>query len=245
MQPPEHPNSAQSASVVAAQPSATVVVMRDTPQGGWDCLMMQRRGRDFLGGSWVFPGGRIDAGDYPPSRDLEEAARRAAVRETREESGLALEAAALVHFSHWTTPEESPKRYATWFFCAHLEEVEGEGGKVTVTPCPREMHDYRWLHPAEAMEEQRRGRLQIPPPTFVTLHQLAAYPSAAAACSALREQPVAQFHPRLEFCGEDLCLLYEGDAGYPHRDPQASGARHRLWMPKEGPWRYQNTKEDI
>ena len=71
----------------------------------------------FHGGAWVFPGGRIDPDDYADTPDdLVAAARRGAVREAKEEAGVDVDPEALVHLSNWTTPEISPKRFATWFF---------------------------------------------------------------------------------------------------------------------------------
>ena len=62
-----------------AVPAATVVVLRDGPDGP-EVLMLQRdQGLSFAGGMWVFPGGRIDPEDHPepgPPDDLEAAARR-------------------------------------------------------------------------------------------------------------------------------------------------------------------------
>src|SRR5215510_3856119 len=99
------------------RPAATACILRDTDDG-LEVLMVRRATKlDFHGGAWVFPGGRIDEGDYRETDDdLVSAARRAAARETLEEAGLAVEVDSMVHVSNWTTPEISPKRFATWFF---------------------------------------------------------------------------------------------------------------------------------
>ena len=102
---------------VEAAPAATVVVLRDGVKGLEVLLGRRSSNLAFHGGAWVFPGGRIDPEDYAGApADLEAAARRAAVREAKEEAGVDVVAATLVHFSNWTTPEISPKRFATWFF---------------------------------------------------------------------------------------------------------------------------------
>src|SRR4029079_17015317 len=75
-------------------PSATVVIMRDGASGV-ETLMVQRNVElSFHGGSWVFPGGRIDPIDRMRARtdDVVEAARQAAIREAEEEAGVRLEA---------------------------------------------------------------------------------------------------------------------------------------------------------
>lgn len=81
-----------------ARQAATLVIFRDRPGGPAELLMMERsRSMDFAGGALVFPGGAVDAADadlsarfggaLPPDEAM---ARVAAIRETLEESGLAL-----------------------------------------------------------------------------------------------------------------------------------------------------------
>ncbi|GIS20124.1 MAG: hypothetical protein CM15mP120_20400 [Pseudomonadota bacterium] len=53
---------------------------------------------------WVFPGGKIDAEDYPTADDVDGAARAAAARETEEEAGLSVSAEEFVQIAHWTPP---------------------------------------------------------------------------------------------------------------------------------------------
>ncbi|MAO05606.1 NUDIX domain-containing protein [Citromicrobium bathyomarinum] len=79
-------------------PAATVVIFRHAPDGGAPQILMQVRSRSlaFAGGMAVFPGGRVDPSDYDLAReagyvDIDEAAHQiAAIRETLEETGLAL-----------------------------------------------------------------------------------------------------------------------------------------------------------
>src|SRR4051812_44581262 len=76
------------------RPAATVIIVRDGAEGpeSLETLLVRRSaGLAFHGGSWVFPGGRIDDEDFPataaggPDRgaDAEAAARAAALREAR------------------------------------------------------------------------------------------------------------------------------------------------------------------
>ena len=82
-----------------AIPAATVVIFRDNQAGGAPEILMQIRSKTmkFAGGMAVFPGGRVDDADFAlaGSQDfgmpVDEAAHQiAAVRETLEETGLAL-----------------------------------------------------------------------------------------------------------------------------------------------------------
>ena len=86
-------------------PAATVVIFRNCPRGGPpELLMVQRsKGMRFAGGATVFPGGRIDPEDRKLAAQLlpdmvpeEAAARVAAMRETLEETGLAIAVDGLV-----------------------------------------------------------------------------------------------------------------------------------------------------
>ncbi len=80
-------------------PAATVVIFRDGPAGGQPEILMTIRSREmvFAGGMAVFPGGRVDPADFELGAmmggplDPDEAAHQvAAVRETLEETGLAI-----------------------------------------------------------------------------------------------------------------------------------------------------------
>ena len=97
-------------------PAATVVLVRDGDTGLETLLVQRRQSVKHMGGTWVFPGGKVDEADYPADRDEYRAALNAAIRETQEEAGLSLSADQLVYLSHWTTPEGAKKRFATWFF---------------------------------------------------------------------------------------------------------------------------------
>ena len=138
--------------MVEAAPAATVVLLRDGVTG-LEVLLARRSSKlAFHGGAWVFPGGRIDPEDYANDRDdLEAAARRAAVREAKEEAGVDVDGGALVHLSNWTTPEVSPKRFATWFFAGPVAggtEV-ADGGETEAL---------QWFGPEEALVAAcRRG----------------------------------------------------------------------------------------
>src|SRR6185503_18112817 len=75
-------------------PAATLVVIRDRPEGPPELLMVERaKEMAFAGGALVFPGGRIDDGDRALAADFPleyGAARIAAIRETLEETAVAV-----------------------------------------------------------------------------------------------------------------------------------------------------------
>jgi len=80
-------------------PAATIIIFRNCPDGREPEILMTVRSRNmvFAGGMAVFPGGRVDPSDYALAEEVggdvpaDEAAHQiAAIRETLEETGLAL-----------------------------------------------------------------------------------------------------------------------------------------------------------
>jgi 8-oxo-dGTP pyrophosphatase MutT (NUDIX family) len=220
--------------------AATVIVLRDAPVGSGtsapEILMLQRAGKlVFHGGSWVFPGGRVDDADTVPG-DAEATARRAAVRECREEAGLSLSPQELVPVSHWTTPVGRPRRFSTWFFAAVVDTEAATPVDVVVDGSEIEAH--RWLTAEDALRERESGELDLPPPTFVTLWILRAFKTTAEVCAFFRASPPTVYLPRPYEVEDGLLSLYQGDAAYDGGSVDAPGPRHRLHMRTSG-WRYE------
>ena len=151
-------------------PAATVVLVRQSPkEADLEVLLLQRNSRlVFHGGHWVFPGGRIDDKDYDnPDRELEyPAALRAAVRETKEESGIEINEEQLIHVAHWTTPPKLPRRFCTWFFICPLFDL------VSVTVDNDEILDHKWISPRNAIAEAKAEEWVLPRPTMTTLSDI-------------------------------------------------------------------------
>lgn len=220
-------------TVAAPHPSATVVLMRDGEQGV-EILMVQRnQGLSFHGGAWVFPGGRIDAEDLALARPghLLDAARHAAAREAREEAGIVVEAAELVPFSEWVTPEVLPKRFRTWFFAARVREAAGvrvDGGEVVA---------HSWVTAESALLGHRSGRIDLPHPTWFTLTSLREHRRVDDALAALAAAELVVFRPRLHPIEGGTLSLFEGDVAYDGGDVDAPGPRHRLYAANND-WSY-------
>jgi 8-oxo-dGTP pyrophosphatase MutT (NUDIX family) len=213
--------------------AATVILLRDGPEG-LETLMLRRNSKlAFAGGMWVFPGGRVDPEDRigVAAEDELGAARRAAVREALEEAGLAITEDALVPFSHWTPPDIAPKRFLTWFFVAGTF-----AGDVSIDL--GEIHEQAWMRPAHALERRDALEIELMPPTYVTLDRLAAFPDVASALAGARDSTPERFVTRFAQTTEGGVALWHGDAGYESGDAACTGARHRLWMLASG-WRYE------
>lgn len=212
------------------KPSATVVVLR-TGADPLEVLLLERAGPSR---PWVFPGGKLDSADRSPGRGIPEVLRRTAVRELREEAGLALAPEALLPISRWITPEISPRRFDTLFFVARVQgdaPVRVDGGEIA---------SHRWLAPRAALAAHGASQLRLAPPTFVTLSWFAAFDDVDAAMAALSGAPLVTFRPRIHSIPDGACILYPGDAGYDAGDIDRPGPRHRLWTEPSG-WRYERT----
>ena len=205
-------------------PAATVVLVRDGEEGV-EVLMVRRSDdlRNFRG-MWVFPGGRIDSGDYAGGSDVYRAALNAAVRETAEEAGMQIDGDHLFPLSRWTAPVDAPKRFDTWFFIGVIAEQQD------VVVDGAEIMEHRWIQPAAVLADHAAGELRMMPPTFVSLVEVDKYGSCAALLAAMQNLEAFHFTPRVVVLGEALHFLYRGDVGFETGDAGIKGLRHRCIM---------------
>jgi 8-oxo-dGTP pyrophosphatase MutT (NUDIX family) len=220
-------------SGVEPYPAATVVLLRDG-ESGLEVLLGRRSSRlTFRGGAWVFPGGKIDPEDYADAPDdVDAAARRAAVREAKEEAGVDVDAEALVHLSNWTTPEISPKRFATWFFAGPV----GGGNEVADGA---ETEALQWFAPDEALAARAAGEIELAPPQYVTLLVLREFETVAAAMASIAAGEIVDFTPRFHMVeGDGAICVYVEDVAYEDLGLlDTPGPRHRLYLREDG-WEY-------
>lgn len=175
----------------APVPAATVVIAREGgAAGGIELLFLLRSARlVFHGGHWVFPGGRLDPADYDAADNHLEypAARRAAVRETREEAGIEISAEGLIHTAHWTTPPRLPRRFSTWFFLYPLRE------EVIVRVDNKEILDFRWLTPEQALQATADKDFELPSPTLTTVRDLLGHDSLDSLLASVTDGNIRVF----------------------------------------------------
>lgn len=218
-------------------PSATVIVARERA-AALEVLMLRRaESLRFIGGMWVFPGGRVDDADVTTAgqagvttelrrrwsgrfRTLEGstlgeretiALHLAAARETQEEAGLRLAVSELVYFSHWITPAVSARRFDTHFFIAAMPE--GQAVRLD----ERESSASKWVSLGEMP-----GSAELPegllPPTYLTLRDLAAshrrHGSLAALLRAEAMREVPAILPFARVAGQVWDMLMPWDADY-------------------------------
>ncbi|MEW5992692.1 MAG: NUDIX domain-containing protein [Chloroflexota bacterium] len=160
----------------------------------------------------VFPGGRVDPADSSSAAlaaaGLSETAAAthlglglapdggmtprdalahhvAAVRETAEETGIAIRASELIALTRWVTPPSLPRRFDVRFFAAVVPagtEVVGGSEEVAGTT---------WISPAGALDAAAAGRIELWQPTFVTLQQLDGLDDADTLRAAFEPGPTA------------------------------------------------------
>jgi len=211
-----------SAAHNVPRPAATVILLREV-LGELQVLLVQRaRELAVHAGAWVFPGGSVDPQDLRDG-DVVAGARRAAVREALEEAGISLSEHELLPYSHWTTPENLPRRFATSFFLARVipdVEVRVDGGEIRA---------HRWMTPGAALATAARGEMTLPPPTFVSLTRLAGFSMWTDVLDAVQGTQPEAFFPRRRKTADAEVMLYHGDVAYEGgAELDAPGARHRL-----------------
>ena len=95
-------------------PAASVVLVRDAPNGIEVFMLERHLNSDFVGGAYVFPGGKVDARDHkmPPHTVAPgvDPYQVAAARETFEEAGILLASAG--HDSTISSIDTKPARQA-------------------------------------------------------------------------------------------------------------------------------------
>ena len=223
---------------IEVRPASTVVLLRDTIDGLETLLLKRNKALVFAGGAWVFPGGSVDPEDFEAGDgSIANATRVAAAREAHEESGLSPKLQDMVLLSHWTTPVGEPRRFSTWIYAAPVAddvEVVIDGGEI---------HDSRWLSVRDAAAEHESGNLAMLPPTYFTLLGLLRYSSVAQMVAKERSSPVPEVFPVFANAGDQVMVMFRGDAGYESADGSLPGARHRAVL-RHKCWHYQYLNVD-
>ncbi|MFL6288883.1 MAG: NUDIX hydrolase [Actinomycetes bacterium] len=172
------------------RPAATVVLLRDGPDGLEVWLQERAAALAFAAGMYVFPGGRVDDDEatssvvHDVSREQEvwgdegadtvRAHLAAAVRETHEESGVELDAATLVPWARWVTPPGESRRYDARFYVARCPDDQ------TPSPLTGEVASGQWFVVKAAVDAHAAGDLPMWPPTISTLVSLTAFDRVSA-----------------------------------------------------------------
>jgi 8-oxo-dGTP pyrophosphatase MutT (NUDIX family) len=153
-------------------------------------------------------------GDFVSSERLEELQhyrakldkREAVLADVLEKEKLRLALDQLVHFAHWITPANMPKRFDTHFFLAtspvgHVGSHDG-----------RESVDSIWIKPGDAVSDPKKWNVIFP--TKLNLMKLDRSKTVAAALTAARADKVLPVTPWVENGPAGQILRIRDDAGY-------------------------------
>ncbi len=237
-------------------PAATLVIFRRNANGGPPQLLMVVRSKAmrFAGGAAVFPGGRIDDADHDLAAQLatscaldanDLAARIGAIRETLEETGLALglvnrvtadEAgkaramlvdgasfADVLTQTGWKLAPETLVPFARW--CPRHPEVrvfdtrfylaDTGTGAVDIAADETETRMLFWASAAETLARAEAGDLSVIFPTARNLERLAQFGSFAQARAHAEATPVQTISPYHELRDGEDHLCIPDGLGYP------------------------------
>jgi 8-oxo-dGTP pyrophosphatase MutT (NUDIX family) len=137
-----------------------------------------------------------------------------------DEEDLFLQAGRLFYFSHWITPEGSPRRYDTRFFLAALPEGQ------SALHDDREVIDSFWAKPSDLLARARAGEIEMLLPTLKNLEAIGRFHSTEEALGEAARLEVRPVLPKVvEAPGEGVRILLPGDPGYDsaRRAPEGAG----------------------
>lgn len=233
-------------------PAATVVIFRHSVSGGPPELLMVQRAKEmrFAGGAAVFPGGRIDEADrvlaavLAPEADADlSAAQIAAVRETLEETGLAIAVTrkvpaeearaaralllqqgalgAVLEAFGWQLDLAALVPFARWCpqwdgaFDTRFFLADLGTGAVEIAVDATENTRLFWTSAARALEMADSGEISVIFPTRRNLERLALFASFAQAQAQAAATPIRTISPRREERGGEMHLTIPEGLGYP------------------------------
>ena len=248
---------ASSPAAATVIPAATVVIFRHAASGGAPELLMVQRSQAmrFAGGAVVFPGGKVDPADHELAAslaiqapdaidDLDEIAHRiAAIRETLEETGLALglaqpvsaedaararallletgALAAMLDHMGWRLALDSLVPFARWCpnfvrtFDTRFYLADLGSGSVDITVDATENSRLFWMSAADVLAAADAGELSLIFPTRRNLERLAQFASFAEVRAHALATPVRTISPaHIERDGEAWLTIPDG-LGYP------------------------------
>jgi 8-oxo-dGTP pyrophosphatase MutT (NUDIX family) len=174
-----------SRTPVTPRLAASVVLCRDGMSGLETYLLHRHARMAFAASMVVFPGGGVD----PVDRSTGDPLPACGVRETREETGVDLDATQLAPWAHWVTPVVQPIRYDTFFYLAALPAGQ------TAADLSTETERAAWTAPVAAVAAHEAGELAMMPPTLSILLELAGLARVTDALELARDRVIETVLP--------------------------------------------------
>jgi 8-oxo-dGTP pyrophosphatase MutT (NUDIX family) len=237
-------------------PAATLVAVRDRAGQAPELLMVERaQGMAFAGGALVFPGGRIDAADRELGGGGDGPARVAAIRETIEETAVAVgltpepDADAILRMQRQLLDDRPfgdvlrdhrlsldpgaltplarwvPKFHATRRFDTLFFIARAPAGVIEPNAIEGECDSAFWITAEEALERDKRGEARLIFPTRRNLERLALHSSFEAMRADAEAHPIEPISPWVEEIEGDSFITIPGGIGYPVTRERLNG----LW----------------
>ncbi|OCC23249.1 NUDIX hydrolase [Croceicoccus estronivorus] len=241
-------------SLPPAQPAATVVIFRRGQESDAPELLMLVRSKtlSFVGGAAVFPGGRVDPADFElaaslaPEQEADEIAHRiAAIRETLEETGLAIgltqpvnasdatAARAMLHEGaslaevlgqfDWNLAFDALTPFAQWLprfkhtriFDTRFYLTDLGTGAVDIAVDGTENTRMFWASARDALAMADSGKIKAIFPTRRNLERLAQFNDFAAARADAERHPILPVTPWIDERDGKKIVRIREDCGYP------------------------------
>ena len=97
-----------------------------------------------------------------------------------------------MQIAHWTPPPGPQKRFATWFFAAHVS------GDQAIAIDDGEIKEHSWIRPRDALAKHAAGEIDLVPPTWIPLPSVSIQPGTEVLSAFSAKQLQDLSHP----CGE-------------------------------------------
>ncbi len=234
-------------------PASTLVIFRDQPgSDAPDLLMVERSAKMvFAAGAAVFPGGRIDDADFDFARVLghddfdEYGARIAAIRESIEETGIAVAVegnldakrvsearnalntgtvlADICNQFDWQLELEKLIPFTRWcppfaekrVFDTRFYMISHDDHKAQATVDETENYNLFWGNAQSVLDRAEAGEVKIIFPTKRNLERLAQFGSFDEAVAHSKAHPSVMVSPSIEHRGDEVHLCIPEGIGYP------------------------------
>jgi hypothetical protein len=96
------------------------------------------------------------------------------------------------------------------------------------------------MSPGVALQRRDAGDIELAPPTWVTLFELARCNDVSHSIDVVRAREPERFKTRIAVEAGGPTAMWHGDAGWETGDATTPGPRHRLCMHADG-WVYERT----